>query len=152
MERYALLCGSAPEGMNQKKIVEIHNFLVSKEAVRISEKNIVLFPNGIDELLLESMLNASFDWAKEEENREVLLYLCASHSSDLSANLSDSCVPGVEVVKLGKYEIRKEVLNYYTDLAKKLDFNFSVFYECDCTYLSEEWAEDETVSQQEELC
>ena len=52
--------------------------------------------------------------------------------------LSDSCVEGVKVVRLGNNEIRKEVLAYCADLAEKQEIDFQVIYDFDREFISEE--------------
>lgn len=137
--KYALLCGSAPEDFRQKKLVEMHDYLTSEAGGSVSERNIIIFPNGVPELLLESVLNGVFDSAAEEDSSEVLLYFCAMTEADLNAELSDSYVSGVEVVRLGEGEIRKDVIAYYAEkLAGMLEVNCRVMYETDGELVSEE--------------
>ena len=69
---------------------------------------------------------------------QVLLYLCARTQADLNAELSDCAVPGVEVVRLGEDEVRKEVLAYYADLAEKMGVGFRVEYDWDGEFVREE--------------
>ena len=110
------------------------------------KKNIIVFPNGVDELLLESVLNGVFD-AAEEDGGKVLLYFCARTESDLSAELSDSVCAGIEVIRLGDNEIRKEVIVYYTEtLADMLEVKCSVTYEADDEFVSEETLGYERIS------
>lgn len=137
MFRHAVLCGSAPEHFQQKRLIDFHTFLTTKEASFL-EKDITLFPNGVHELYLESVLNGLLDAASQEEERsEILLYFCALNEADLHAQLSDSQCDGIEVVRLEKNEIRKEVIAYYKDLSKKLDVDFSVLYESDNQFVHE---------------
>ena len=138
MFHYAILCGSAPEGFQQKKLVAMHDYLTSEAGGSVSERNIIIFPNGVPELLLESVLNGVFDSAAEEDSSEVLLYFCAMTEADLNAELSDSYVSGVEVVRLGNDEIRKDVIAYYAALAEKMGIGFQVRYESDCELVREE--------------
>ena len=130
MSRCAILCGSAPEDFRQQKLVAMHDFLVSEAGGAWQESEIVLFPNGVHELMLESILNGAFDDATEDDGA-VTLYLCAEREADLHAELSDCAVGGVEVVRLGKDEIRKDVIAYYTELAERLGVRFRVVYEAD---------------------
>ncbi len=134
MIRYAILCGSAPEGFQQKKLVAMHDFLVSKEGGLLSEPNIVLFPNGVQELMLECFVNNRFDEAAEEDDSEVLLYLCAQSVADLDAKLA--CAD-CDVVRLGSDEIRKDVIAYYEGLAERIGVKFCVVYEADDAFVSE---------------
>lgn len=133
-----MLCGSAPEDFRQKKLVVMHDFLVSESGGLVPEHNIIIFPNGVNELLLESVLNGVFDEAAEEYDGEVFLYFCTNTQADLYAELSDSAVAGVKVVRLGKNEIRKDVIAYYAGLAERLGVRFRVVYEVDGELVSEE--------------
>lgn len=56
MSHYAILCGSAPDGFMQKKINEMHDFLISDAGGSWAEKDIVIFPNGVDEAMLSFVL------------------------------------------------------------------------------------------------
>ena len=70
--RYAVLCGSAPEDFRQKKQVEMHDFLVSAEGGSWQEDEILEFPNGVHELMLEYALGGVIRSGMDE----VLLYIC----------------------------------------------------------------------------
>ena len=138
MQKYAVLCGSAPDGYRQLKVEKMYDFLTSESDWRVPEKNIVMFPNGIDELFFESVLNGVFDEAAEDDG-EVLLYFCAKAESDLYAELSDCEIAGVEVVRLGEDEIRKDVIAYYAEkLADMLGVKCRVMYEADGEFVREE--------------
>ena len=54
MKRYAILCGSAKENYEQTKISLMHEKLL---ADGWAENEITIFPNGVNELLLEYALN-----------------------------------------------------------------------------------------------
>lgn len=138
MKKYAILCGSAPNDYRQKKLEEKYDFLETKEG--FEPGSIVSFPNGVSELFLESILNESFDKAADDESDsgKVVLYIFAKTEADLKSELSDSCVEGVEVVRLGDNEIRKEVLAYYADLAEKQEIDFQVIYDYDDEFITEE--------------
>ena len=138
MTKYAVLCGFAPEGCRQKKLVDMYDFLTSEAGGAVPERNIVIFPNGMHELLLESALNGIFDAAAEEDESEVVLYLCAATEADLHAKLSDCAGVGVEVVRLGSDEVRKDVIAYYAELAEKLEIGFRVVYAADSELVSDE--------------
>ena len=124
----------------------MHDFLVSESGGSLPERNIVIFPNGMHELMLESALNGAFDDAAGEDDEassdtesagEVLLHLCALSESDLHAELSDSAIAGVEVVRLGNDEIRKDVIAYYEALAERMGIGFQVRYDADDELVSE---------------
>ena len=95
MTRHAVLCGSAPLGFNQKKINEMHSFLVSAESVW-QEKEITVFPNGVSEALLSFTLER----LKSQKTDYILLYICTE--SALSA--------GEKSVWLGGEEIRRSLV------------------------------------------
>ena len=56
LKKYAILCGSAPDGFTQKKINEMHDFLTSDAGGFWAEKDIVIFPNGVTEAMLSFVL------------------------------------------------------------------------------------------------
>lgn len=122
LNRYALLCGSAPDDFRQKKLVAKYDFLVDENGYEPS--GIVMFPNGVHELLLESVLNGTLDAAPDE----LLLYFCTMRPS----------APDAEVVRLGTEEIRRDVLAYYAGLAEELGVRLRVEYEADVELVSEE--------------
>ncbi|MBR1536801.1 MAG: hypothetical protein IJ630_07675 [Treponema sp.] len=143
MTCYAILCGSAPKGLCQKKLEDKYDFLEKGEADKSYELgNIVVFPCGVNELFLEGLLNEAFEKASDTEedglSGQVLLYLCARTQADLSAELSDCSLHGVEVVRLGEDEIRKEVIAYYASLAEKVGVDFRVEYDWDGELIAEE--------------
>lgn len=57
MKHFALLCGSAPDGMIQKKIDSMYDSLLTENGGPYSEDEIMIFPNGIDESSLVYVLN-----------------------------------------------------------------------------------------------
>ena len=138
MTRFAVLCGSAPDDFRQKKLVALHDFLTGTAGGAWNESEITVFPNGVHELMLESVLNNALDDAAEDDENEVLLYLCARAEADLHAELSDSCTAGVEAVRLGGHEIRREVLVYYGELAEKMGVGFTVRCDWDSEFAPEE--------------
>ena len=137
MTRFAVLCGSAPENFRQKKLAAMHDFLRGAADGRQAERDIAVFPAGVPELMLESVLNNALDGAAEDDENEVLLYLCARAEADLHAELSDSCTAGVEIVRLGGHEIRREVIAYYAGLAEKMGVRLTVRYDCDGEFVPE---------------
>ena len=137
MTRFAVLCGSASDDFRQKKLVALHDFLTSVAGGAWEEGEITVFPHGVPELMLESVLNNALDGAAEDDENEVLLYLCARAEADLHAELSDSAVAGVEIVRLGGHEIRREVIAYYAGLAKEMGVRLTVRYDCDGEFVPE---------------
>ncbi len=122
MTRSAFLCGFAPDGFRQKNLISKHDVL--KMQCGFSEKEIFVFPNGIQEFFLETILNRSFD----SEVDEVILYFCTQTKAELSA----------KIIKLGENEIRKDVISYYSNLAKKIEMPFSVEYDFSSDFVSDE--------------
>ena len=72
MKRYAVLCGSAPEGRRQKKIAVMHDFLVSAEGGGWAEAEIMIFPNGVDGTMLSFVL----DRLRADGIGYIFLYVC----------------------------------------------------------------------------
>lgn len=72
MNHYAILCGSAPDGFTQKKINEMHDFLISDAGGSWAEKDIVIFPNGVTEAMLSFVLER----LKADKIEQILLYIC----------------------------------------------------------------------------
>ncbi len=96
MKRYAILCGSAPDGFTQKEINEIHDFLTSEAGGFWAEKDIAIFPNGVSETMLSFVLKR----LKAEKTEQILLYICTL------SPLADED----KSVWLGDEEVRKSVI------------------------------------------
>ena len=111
MTRHAILCGSAPDGFTQKKINEMHDFLTSEAGGSWAEKEITIFPNGVDEAMLSFVLER----LKSDKTEQILLYICT-----LSPVADDD-----ESVWLGGEEIRKSVIE-----AACADGRGQVVYDC----------------------
>lgn len=71
MKKYAILCGSAPRGFTQKKINEMYDFLTSSSGGAWAEKEIVFFPNGVDDAMLAFVLER----LKADKAEQILLYI-----------------------------------------------------------------------------
>lgn len=71
LNHYAILCGSAPDGFTQKKINEMHDFLISDAGGSWAEKDIVIFPNGVTEAMLSFVLER----LKADKTEQILLYI-----------------------------------------------------------------------------
>ncbi len=145
LKRFAILCGSAPEDFRQKKLVSMHDFLVSVAGGSWMESEIIVFPNGVPELMLETVLHNGLEECASDDEKasgtemtgEVFLYFCARTEKDLDGKLSDSDFSGVTVVRLGADEIRKDVIAYYGELARRLEVGMRVEYACDGELVSE---------------
>mgnify|MGYP004530868215 CR=1 FL=1 len=133
MKKHAILCGSAPDGFMQKKINEMHDFLTSEAGGSWAEKEITIFPNGVD----EAMLSFVRERLKADKTEQILLYICA-----LSPVADDD-----ESVWLGGEEVRKSMLeDFFADGCGQ------VVYDCGREMLREEEMEQkeaffETTSQ-----
>ena len=102
MTRHAILCGSAPDGFTQKKINEMHDFLISEAGGSWAEKEIMIFPNGVDEAMLSFVLER----LKADKTEQILLYICA-----LSPVADED-----KSVWLGGEEVRKSVIeDFFAD-------------------------------------
>ena len=89
------------------------------------EGNICVFPNGINELMLECVLNSVIDGDSE---KSVILYFFTNSPISKDA----------KTFLLNDFEIRKDVLSYYADLAKKCDISWHVVYEVDQNFVNEQ--------------
>lgn len=110
--------------MQQKKLNETHNFLVNAQGLSVPEGNIVIFPNGIDELLFEFTMNGLLNG----DDEAVKLYFFTQKPLEKDA----------QTLWLGNEEIRLDVIGYYRELAKKIDVMLTVVYESDSDFVSEE--------------
>ena len=142
MKRCAFLCGAAKEGFQQKKFSQMHERLLSEDYL---EREITLFPNGVDELMLECALNGAFD----SEADEIFLYFCARTEADLDSELADSYTSEVQAVRLGNDEVRKDVIEYYQGLCNRCDIDMQVVYDWDGDFVSQESLGWEKVVQKE---
>ena len=103
MTKYALLCGSAPEGKIQKKIDSMYDSLLAENGGRFAGNEIMIFPNGIDEASLVYVLNNLRMGGVEQ----ILLYICTvTPSFDYE-----------KTVWLGGNEIRKVIFEKSAVLA-----------------------------------
>lgn len=119
--RYALLCGSAPESFMQKKLADMHDFLVSADGGSWREQEILEFPNGLPELMLECALNRVIESGTEE----ILLYICTE----------SPVADGEKSVWLGGEEIRRDMIARY---AGEQGARFQVVYDACRELVSEE--------------
>ena len=103
MAKYALLCGSAPDGKIQKKIDSMYDSLLSENGGPYEENEIMIFPNGIDEVSLVYVLNN----LRMGGVNQILLYICTvSPAEDWE-----------RTVWLGGNEIRKVIFEKPASLA-----------------------------------
>ena len=123
MTRYAILCGSAPDDFRQKKLNDLFNSLIEKAGWHVT-----CLANGTDELMLEYALNNILDGNAGDEASGVMLYFCTEKPLFASE----------ETFWLCGNEIRKDVIDYYSQLAEKCGIDFQVIYDCDRELISEE--------------
>ena len=119
MTRHAILCGSAPDGFTQKKINEMHDFLISEASGFWAEKEITIFPNGVTEAMLTFMLER----LKSDKTEQILLYICT-----LSPVADED-----KSVWLGGEEVRKSVIEAFC-----ADGCGQVIYDCGKELVREE--------------
>lgn len=111
MPRYAILCGSAPSGFTQKKINGMHDFLTSDAGGAWAEKEIVFFPNGVDDAMLSFVLER----LKADKAEQIFLYICT-----MSPVAEED-----KSVWLGGYEVRKSLIKAFC-----ADGRGQVIYDC----------------------
>ena len=111
LKKYAILCGSAPDGFTQKKINEMHDFLTSDAGGLWAEKDIAIFPNGVDEPTLSFVLER----LKADKTEQILLYMCT-----LTPVADED-----KSVWLGGYEVRKSLIEFFC-----ADGCAQVIYDC----------------------
>lgn len=111
MPRYAILCGSAPRGFTQKKINEMYDFLTSSSGGAWAEKEIVFFPNGVDDAMLAFVLER----LKADKAEQILLYICT-----LTPVADED-----KSVWIGGEEVRKSVIEAFCE-----DGHGQVIYDC----------------------
>ena len=134
LTRYALLCGSAPNDYRQKKLDDLHNSLLEKNGW-----NVTCMANGTDEFMLEYAMNNIFGGNVGDEVVGVLLYFCTEKPL-----LEDE-----KTFWLQKWEIRKDVVAHYVNLAKQCGIDFQVIYDFDCNFVSEESLGYEQLTEEE---
>lgn len=101
LSHYAILCGSAPDGFTQKKINEMHDFLISSAGGLWAEKDILIFPNGVTETMLSFVLER----LKADKTDQILLYICT-----MSPVAEED-----KSVWLGGDEVRKSVIEAFCE-------------------------------------
>ena len=101
MPRYAILCGSAPSGFTQKKINGMHDFLTSDAGGAWAEKEIVFFPNGVDDAMLSFVLER----LKVDKAEQIFLYICTMS-------------PVAEEVRHGEEKRNEHILLYIMPILK----------------------------------
>ena len=126
MTRCAFLLGAAKEGYRQKKLSRMYETLV---ADGWAEREIVEFPNGVSELLLEYALNHCMEQnGVEHNNAKIFLYICA---------VSQDCIKD-DCIVLGTDEIRKSVIAQYEERSKMCGIAFDIRYDSDDDFVREE--------------
>ena len=124
MNKYAVIIGEAPEDYRMKKTEEMYDFLRSDNGGTIPSGNIIDFPQGLSELMLESVLDRMFD----SETQSILLYFCTKTSVSNSS----------PTFFIGGEEIRFDVIEYYQNLAKKAEIDLQVIYDVCSEFISED--------------
>lgn len=162
MLKYAVLCGSAPDGFSQKKLNEMKDFLASKEGGSWAKGGIVSFPNGVSEKTLETVLE-NIKTQAENARLEKSGYenlgnsLSIPHDEEVSAGLRESskvklflyiCTlsPVSESEKsvwLGGEEVRKSVIE---DFGNCEWIETQVVYDCGREMVRDEEVENDSAS------
>ena len=127
MVRYAFLIGAAKKDYSQKKLEQMHEKLLSDGW---AENEITIFPNGVNELLLEYALNNCVEHNNcvEQNNAKIFLYICA---------LSQDCIKN-DCITLGNDKIRKSVISHYVAIAEKVGAEMQAVYDADGELIAEE--------------
>lgn len=140
MPKFAVLCGSAPDGFSQKKLNEMKDFLASKEGGSWAKGGIVSFPNGVSEKTLETVLenikaqarNARLEKSGYENLRNAL---SLPKKEDISEGLCESSKVKIflyictlspisesdKSVWLGGEEVRKSVIEALASSATEIE-------------------------------
>ena len=124
LTRHAILCGCAPDGFTQKKINEMHDFLTSEAGGSWAEKDIVIFPNGVDEAMLSFVLER----LRADKTEQILLYICT-----LSPVADED-----KSVWLGGEEVRKSVIESMASASSATGIEAQVVYDCGREMVREE--------------
>ena len=124
MNKYAVIIGEAPEDYRMKKTEEMYDFLRSDKGGTIPAGNIIGFPQGVSELMLEGVLDRMFDC----ETHSILLYFCTKTPV---SNTSPTFFIGCEA-------IRFDVLEHYQNLAKKAEIDLQIIYDVCSEFISED--------------
>ena len=130
MKHYAILCGSAPDGFTQKKINEMHDFLTSEAGGFWAEKEITIFPNGVDEAMLSFVLER----LKADKTEQILLYICT-----LSPVADED-----KSVWLGGEELRKSVIESVASTGSASANSIQVIYDVCRDFIPDEETDYET--------
>ena len=158
MPKYAILCGSAPDGFSQKKLNDMKDFLASKDGGSWAKGGIVSFPNGVSEKTLETVLenikaqarNARLEKSGYENLRNAL---SLPKKEDISEGLCESSKVKIflyictlspvseseKSVWLGGEEVRKSVIEASASSATWTEAQ--VVYDCGSEMVSDEETE-----------
>ena len=139
MTRYALLCGSAPQGKMQIKVDSMYDTLI---AGGWNERDIMVFPNGIDEAALVYALTN----LRMSGLGHLLIYVCTETPVEDSER----------TVWLGGNEIQKRILEHPASLAgfvradgaddSDAEFEVQVVYDSGRDLISDEdWSYDDSL-------
>ena len=128
MMNYALLCGSAPNDYWQKKIISMYNFLLSDKGGSIPDKNICMFPNGIEDVTIEIVLNNILSGKAGDIPNGIFIYICSQYPVSDDENS----------VWLGNIEIKKNMIAKYQTIASDSGIDFQIIYDTDKSFISDE--------------
>ena len=102
----------------------MYDFLRSDKDGSIPSGNIIGFPQGVSELMLEAVLNRMFN----EETKSILLYFCTK--TPVSNDSPTLFIAGEE--------IRFDVIQHYQNLAQKMEIDLQIIYDICSEFISED--------------
>ena len=128
MNTYAFLCGSAPEDYRQKKLIQMQDFLTCGSERSLPEKNVVIFPNGVDEFLLGYGLENVITGRAGNKADEIFIYICTERP--VSEN--------DDTLWLRGSQIHKNFLSKMLTAANETGIGTQVVYDSCCDFVSED--------------
>lgn len=160
MNCFAILCGSAPVGFVQRKLFEQLDFLTGSGKEKLpSFWNVVDFPNGVHELVLESTLNNAFDECEADDACDLDVLDDSAYAADGVCNADVSGGQGnfsgnvnillyictseplpsqAESFFLCGNEIRIDVIEWYEAKARRFGLGLKVVFDVDTDYVAQE--------------
>ena len=130
--RYAVLCGSAPDDYRQKKLIEMNDFLTDQKYSSVYNRNLYIFSNSINEVMLKLVLNKSFSLGAKKN----LLFSIINEIPFLDSKMD---------IWLGGEKIRRDVIVYVVNFAKINGISSKMSYDIDREFVREEEHSNEKV-------
>ena len=132
MIRYAVLCGSAPDDYRQKKLIEMNDFLTDQKYSSVYNRNLYIFSNSINEVMLKLVLNKSFSLGAKKN----LLFSIINEIPFLDSKMD---------IWLDGEKIRRDVIVYVVNFAKINGISSKMSYDIDREFVREEEHSNEKV-------